>query len=216
MSPKLAARITIVSAVAFIVILALLHFTEPEFDPSWRLISEYELGKYGWLMRVAFFSMALASVGLFIAVRSQIRGVLGSVGLALLLVIAVGVIIGGIFTTDPITAPANTRSTTGALHGLGGALSFPLIPIAALLTSLSLVRRNQAWVSARPTLLWTTALIWLSLAAFIAITVIQYQPVPGPDLMWGWPNRAVVVAYCIWLIFVARHAMKVAQETSAA
>jgi Protein of unknown function (DUF998) len=59
------------SASAFLIILFLLHFLEPEFDPSWRLISEYELGNYGWLMRVAFFSMAVGSISLFITLRSQ-------------------------------------------------------------------------------------------------------------------------------------------------
>ena len=41
--------------IAFLGILTLLHFIEPEFNPAWRMISEYEIGKYGVLMRVAFF-----------------------------------------------------------------------------------------------------------------------------------------------------------------
>lgn len=52
---KTAARITVVLSVTFLAILFLLHFLEPEFDPSWQMISEYQLGRYGWTMSLAFF-----------------------------------------------------------------------------------------------------------------------------------------------------------------
>ena len=48
-----AACVAVVLSAAFLALLALLHFLEPDFDPSWRMISEYELGRYGWLMRLA-------------------------------------------------------------------------------------------------------------------------------------------------------------------
>jgi len=50
------ARVAVALSVTFLALLALLHFLEPEFDPSWRMISEYELGRYGWLMTIAFFA----------------------------------------------------------------------------------------------------------------------------------------------------------------
>ena len=31
----------------FMIILTVLHFIEPEIDPSWNFISEYQTGKYG-------------------------------------------------------------------------------------------------------------------------------------------------------------------------
>lgn len=41
------ARFALMFGIAFLLLLASLHLIEPEFDPSWRMISEYELGKYG-------------------------------------------------------------------------------------------------------------------------------------------------------------------------
>ena len=41
-----AARMVVIFSTTFIAILFLLHFLEPEFDPSWRMISEYELGRW--------------------------------------------------------------------------------------------------------------------------------------------------------------------------
>lgn len=54
------------AAAAFVVLLAALHVLKPELDPSWRMGSEYAIGDYGWVMRIAFFSMALSCVALFV------------------------------------------------------------------------------------------------------------------------------------------------------
>jgi Protein of unknown function (DUF998) len=75
-------------------LLAGLHALKPEFDPSWRMISKYEIGRFGWLMQIAFFSWALGNTSLFVALRSHIRSTFGNVGVALLLVVAIGMIIG--------------------------------------------------------------------------------------------------------------------------
>jgi Protein of unknown function (DUF998) len=130
---RISAQITIVATSLFVVLLGLLHLLEPEFDPKWRLISEYELGNYGWLMRIAFYSLAAGCISLFIAIRAQIRGIGGTIGLVLLLVIAVGLTIGGIFTTDPITTPADAH-TFGSCrfrgvdhHGIAFAAPRPVI-----------------------------------------------------------------------------------------
>ena len=39
--------ISIIFAVVFLVILILLHFLKRELDPAWRMISEYEIGRFG-------------------------------------------------------------------------------------------------------------------------------------------------------------------------
>lgn len=45
------ARLSIASGVLFILLLGSLHLLEPEFDPTWRFISEYALGRFGWLIK---------------------------------------------------------------------------------------------------------------------------------------------------------------------
>ena len=37
---------TIVFAAMFLALLILLHVLKPEFDPTWRMISEYEIGRF--------------------------------------------------------------------------------------------------------------------------------------------------------------------------
>ena len=52
-----AALLSLGLVAGFLFLLITLHFIEPEFDPNWRWISEYELGRYGWLMQIAFWKL---------------------------------------------------------------------------------------------------------------------------------------------------------------
>jgi hypothetical protein len=146
-----AARLSFAAAATFVVLLAALHFIKPGLDPSWHFISEYAIGDYGWIMVLAFLSLALGYVTLFVAIRSQLRTVVGRVGLALLLVSALGLTIAAVFTTDPITVSKDAATTEGTLHNLGGTLGLAM-PFAAALIGWKLAR-NPAWSSAKRPLL---------------------------------------------------------------
>jgi hypothetical protein len=200
---QFAAHVSIAATAVFLVLLVVLHLLKPEFDPSWRMISEYEIGPFGWLMQVAFFSWALGSASLFVAVKPHIRTTSGNVGLALLLVAAVGMIIGGIFIPDSITTSRNALSTASKWHSVGGALAILPMPIIATLVSWSLVRHNQAWISGRRLILSLTALTWLSLGGFLLVAVVQHNGRAGPHAVLGWLNRAFAVAFSMWLMAVA-------------
>jgi Protein of unknown function (DUF998) len=196
--PEIAARAALGAGVGFVLLLVLLHVLRPDLDPSWRVISEYALGDFGYLMIIAFLVLSAGYVSLFVAIRSQVPTIWGKVGLALLLVSAAGLAIAGVFVTDPITTPAADRSMTGRLHEVGAFLD--LTPLAAPLISWSVARRNPNWATARRSLLWTAWLPLLGLLIFIGATVIFGQQEPGPDAPIGWPNRFLMITYCIWLI----------------
>jgi hypothetical protein len=42
-----AAWLAIAASAATLLLLASLHFLSPEFDPSWRMVSEYAFGHFG-------------------------------------------------------------------------------------------------------------------------------------------------------------------------
>jgi hypothetical protein len=44
---------------------------------------------------------------------------------------------------------------------------------------------------------------------FIGSTVIFGQGTPGPEAPVGWPNRLLMITYCIWLIVFAWQALRV-------
>ncbi|RJO61969.1 DUF998 domain-containing protein [candidate division WS5 bacterium] len=195
------ARISIATTLTFLLLLAILHVIKPEIEPSWRMISEYEIGNFGWLMQVAFFSWALGSISLSIALWPHLRTIAGRIGAVLLLVASLGMAIGGLFVTDPITTATDAFSTAGILHSVGGVLMIFSAPFIVALISWSLLRHNPFWVRARHWLLWPAALVWLSLVAYFVI--LFSAGAVGPDVPIGWPNRIFVLAYSIWVLAAA-------------
>lgn len=132
------------------------------------------------------------------------------IGLALMLVSALGLVIAAAFTTDPITATGDAVTTEGTLHNLGGTLGLAM-PFAAAFVGWKLVR-NPAWSSARRPLLWATGLALLAfLASFVSLGVMVSQSggTFGPDVPVGWPNRIEILAYSVWLMVVARQATRI-------
>jgi hypothetical protein len=208
-----AARLSFAAAAMFVVLLAALHFIKPELDPSWHFISEYAIGEYGWIMVVAFLSLALAYIGLFVSLLSQLRTIAGRIGLALLLVSALGLTIAAIFTTAPITVSENAVTTEGTLHNLGGTLGIAM-PFAAALIGWKLAR-NPAWSSARRPLVWATGLALVAfLVSFVSLGVMVSLSGGefGADVLVGWPNRIEIVSYSVWLMVVARQAIRVRSQ----
>jgi hypothetical protein len=205
-----AAGISFAAAALFFILFAALHFLEPEFDPSWRFISEYELGQYGWIMAIAFLSLMVSSASLFVAIRTQIRTVGGSVGLFFLLVSSVGFGLAAIFTTDPITA--TTATAHGMVHNtaaiLGGNISG-----AAYLLGWSLAR-NRAWASSRRALLWITGLGFTGnvAALWMQALVAQAHAKFGPQVLVGWPNRVLIVAFAGWMLALAWRVLQLCRQ----
>jgi hypothetical protein len=60
-SPLVQARLSLGLVATFLGLLALLHFLEPEFN-SGHLISEYQLGRHGWMMSLAFCSFGIGAM----------------------------------------------------------------------------------------------------------------------------------------------------------
>jgi hypothetical protein len=211
------ARLSLAAAATFVLLLAALHVIKPELDPSWRFVSEYAIGDYGWIMMAAFVSLGLSCATTFAAVRRHVGTTGGRIGLGVLLAVAAALAMAGVFVMDPITAAPDELTTHGSLHGLAAMIGIPGFPVAALLLSRSLAR-NRAWSSARPSLRWTAHLTWITLVLMfgaMAVLLPQNGGTFGPDVPIGWPNRLLVGAHCAWLVVVGRHAMLVSQAAGA-
>jgi len=211
---KSAARISVILSSVFLAILVLMHFLEPEFDPSWRMISEYELGRFGWMMSLAFFCWGGSVLALLVALWPSLRTIGGMIGRWWLVLISIALFGAGIFITNPITDDA--VSTADTLHSVFGVFVILTFPIAATIVARSLAR-NPEWASARRRLLWGTLLVWLGPLAFFGSIIISNALNPaagrvGPEVLLGWPNRFMVVVYHLWLIIAALHAAKLSRQ----
>jgi hypothetical protein len=99
---RTAARLSLGLSVTFLVLLTVLHVLEPEFN-SGHLISEYQLGDYGFLMSLAFCLLGASAtlVALSLGPRLQTRG--GRVGWWGLLLVGAAFLVGGSQFTSSIT-----------------------------------------------------------------------------------------------------------------
>jgi hypothetical protein len=192
----------VIFALLFIVILILLHFLKPEFDPKWRMISEYEIGKYGWFMRIAFFSWGLSTLSvLFILIKNGNGTLLHYMWLSILVVALFGA---GIFKTDPIIEA--TKSISNKLHTISGSLVILTFPILATILCFRYTKLN--FVNDPILLIGITVLTWITQFGFFSSISISQKKDPkagrvGPTIYLGWPNRIMVLIYALWLITFA-------------
>jgi len=191
-------------SVCFILILILLHFLKRELDPKWRMISEYEIGKHGWLMRFAFVSWGLSVLFLTIHLASSVSkfSLVATVWLAIIVFAMFGA---AAFITDPITEIS--RSVRNTLHTICGVvviLTFPIISTIVAVTISGIVKHEQI-----PFLILATALTWVGLIGFFASSWISRKRDPsagrvGPTIYLGWPNRIMVLFYSSWICTISR------------
>jgi len=183
----------------FLIILTALHFLEPEFDPSWRMISEYELGKFGWLMSIAFCCWAGGFFSISMAALPFLQSSSGKIAKWWYLIISLAHVGASIFYPQAITD--TDRGSIDKIHSLCGFIMIFTLPIASIFFSKALLKHEA--FQAKKIRIWTYCiLLWIGLISFITASTI-YHPVGrnfGPENLIGWPNRLLVVCYTIWLI----------------
>jgi hypothetical protein len=162
------------------------------------------------MMQLAFFAWALGYCALLAAIRPRLRSRSGRLGTALLLASAAGLVIAGVFTTDPVTTHGTAATTSGKLHAFGGMLG-TLMPAAVALVTWNLVR-SPAWSQARRALgVAAGAALAGFLVSFVWMGVLLSGSggAFGPDVPVGWPNRLEVLLYCVWLLVAAWQAGRI-------
>lgn len=194
----------IATGIAFLSLI-ILHLVSPEFQPSWRMVSEYANGRHGWLLSLMFASWGLGSVALAVALGPSVTGALGRVGLVFLVLAGAGEMMAAMFDI-------NHR-----LHGLAAMIGIPSLPVAAVLLTTALGRAGTS--SAPPA--WAAHLTWISfvlmggaMALFMRSLAqagigVSAQAAPLTTLpagvmpFVGWANRLLVVAYMVWIVVAA-------------
>ena len=218
-----AARISFGFALAFVAILAALHVLEPEFNVGGHLISEYELGTYGWLMSLAFFCLGGASLALWYAIKPDLVTVGGRVGSWWLLLTAIAYVGAGLFHPDTSTGlglpedPAKVNrqavapTLSASLHGLFGVIVIVSSPIVFSLLYRSLAK-NPQWAAQRRSVRWATVLAWIGLLSF-PVSLALYSAIQRPvgfdyRVIVSLVNRFMILTYAAWLAVVAQRRMQ--------
>ena len=202
---------SIVFASVFLAILFTLHLLKRELDPAWRMISEYEIGRFGWMMRLAFFCWGASVLALLITIWPTLLPISGTISRWWFVLIVIALFGAGIFKTDPITD--DTHSLVNTIHKLRGMIVILTFPIAATLAVRSLLY-NPLWSAYQGLLIFGIVLAWIGVIAYFATIIISRIKDPkagevgGPHVYMGWPNRFNVVTYIIWIIIAAVIALR--------
>ena len=202
------AILAIGTSVAVLVLLFVLHILSPEFNPAWRMVSEYANGKYAWVLSLLFFLWGVGSLALAYTLWPHLPTTMGKVGLFFLIAAGIGEAMAAVFDINH------------KLHSLSAMIGIPSLAIAAMFISITLVQ-TEPWSTARNSLLLTANLTWVSILLMgiaFAVMMATYAQAGG-DLsasaevvttlpkgviaLVGWANRFLIVVYCAWVTTVA-------------
>jgi hypothetical protein len=196
-----AAGVAVLATFVAFASLVILHVVSPEFQPSWRMVSEYANGRHGWLLAVMFATWGLGSFALAMALGPVTHGWLGRIGLLFLVLAGIGEMMAAFFDI-------NHR-----LHGPAAMIGVPSLPIAAVLLTIALRRSGE--LVAPPA--WTMHVTWISFVLMAAAMMlfmrslsqagVDLSPRAGPltalpagvTPVVGWANRLLLAAYMLWV-----------------
>ena len=202
------ASVVLVSGILSLLCLLALHLVSPEFKPGWRMVSEYALGKYKWLLTLFFIFWSLSSLSSASLLWPLVTSIWARAGVLLIVVSGIGAFMGGLFDVNH------------KLHGLSALLGIPTLPAGTLLISYHLITYEQ-WTIHRFAILTAAHITWISLV-FMAISMMilfsgfKKAGIPmGPGVkppstlpegvtgINGYANRILIVSQIGWLLVIA-------------
>jgi hypothetical protein len=170
-----------------------LHFLRPDYNPLQRFISEYAVGSYGIVMRLAFFCLSAGSLALAISLYRSISGSARSyTALILLLGWSICVFIAGIFPTD-LAGSAETSS--GSIHDKASLIGFVSIVLASFF--LLRFRRDEKWKKHYRSSLLLSLIMMITFLTFMASIIMEFRFI-------GLIQRLFIMAVLLWLVITAR------------
>ena|GEM_PF-928953 len=185
------------SGCVFLTVL-LLHFTQPDLNPLSRLVSEYALGKQGWLLTVALMSFAVSALALAGALAVTSNAIRLRIGIVLLVIWGLCAIFAALFHTDPIP-PRGPLSLSGTIHTIAANIGFFSLTGAILACSWHLRAIYGRSV-------WTRVITWLALASVISLILFLIAFVVAVTFglfVHGLFERLVIAVDLAWLSTVA-------------
>ncbi|MEV4111043.1 DUF998 domain-containing protein [Nonomuraea sp. NPDC049695] len=200
-SSAVTARLSSAAILAYQILLLAAIFIKPEVDPTHKPVSEYAIGRHGWVMVLAFLMAASSYACLLAAVRPLVRGRAGRIGLAILAVCVIGTIGVGVFVADPVDTPLSDLTTRGTVHAVSGLAALVLLPFAALLITRDLARTAAGAASV---LRWAA---WLPLSGLVLHWLVSVVVPPE-----GWPPRFLFLTYALWILVLNAQILRIPRQ----
>jgi uncharacterized membrane protein YidH (DUF202 family) len=184
---KSIAFISLFGCTAFVVIVCLLHFLRPDKNRLSCFVSEYAVGNYGWLMTLAFYTLAIAAALLLIGL---LQGYKASATACITFgIFSVGILLAGIFPTDVPVEPPTTR---GLILGFAALIALLNLGISMIAWG-NVFKKNENWKSfAKPS-------IFYGVVSLVLLIIF----VGSPILFRGLTQRILLGWDISWLLLVS-------------
>lgn len=195
-SPTALTKVVTYATFAVACLLLLLHVIEPEFDPTWRMVSEYANGEYGFLMRLTFLLTAVGTFSVALMLKRIKESKLAKAAAVSFFISTVGIILAASFNQDPLTSKEMTFA--GNMHAVSTLLGIPGFAIGSLLGGLWLKRQG---LGAKAAVIGS-----LTLLSFIAMMTYLFTGITSAGMVEGtytgiW-NRIAWVAMIVDLLYL--------------
>ena len=171
-------------------------FTKPDYSAIHNTISELALGAHGWVQSANFLLFGVLLIAFAAGLRQLFPTGRASVfGPLLLGLSGLGLIVSGIFPTDPISTTSNTLA--GTIHNMAALLVFST-QSAACFVYARRFRQEPAW---RGYGLYSVITGVITPVLFIAF-VVQFVDTPYGGLV----QRVFTTIIWLWIAAIAFHA----------
>jgi hypothetical membrane protein len=204
----------------FVLVFLVEGLTRPGYSPWRHFVSQLALSDQGWEQTANFLVCGVLVLAFALRMRRSLGTGKGmTFGPILLTIFALGLLVAGLFTTDPALGyppgvPVPVPPTThGTIHGLAGLVVFLSLPVACFV----MARRfagDPRWRGWAAYSILTGVLI---LACFIASNVVSVLDATGkwPDAPTGGVQRVAIIAGWSWIALLALRLLRDARAAGA-
>lgn len=150
-------------------------------------VSEYAVGKYSWLMTIAFYALSLASTLLLFGLSLQVTSSI--ICKTTLGFFSIGILLAGIFPTD---VPGFPQTTDGLIHGLAALFALLSLAISMIVWGISFKKNDELKTFAKPSVL-------LGITSLILLIIFIASPIG----FRGLTQRILLVCDIGWLLIIS-------------
>jgi hypothetical protein len=199
----------------FIIVFLIEGATRPGYSPWRNYVSSLSLSSEGWMQVANFIICGVCCLGFALGLRRSLGHGRGATwGPLLLAVFSLGLLVAGVFATDPNLGypPGSSvhngpQTLHGTVHGLAGLVVFTSLPAACFV----LARRFAGDPTWRGWALYSVVTGVLMLAFFVASTATSALDESGalPNAPTGLLQRAAIVIGFGWVTLLAARLLSI-------
>ena len=191
----------------FVIVALIEGATRPGYNPLRNYVSDLAMSDQGWVQVANFIVCGALCLAFAIGFRRAIGdGCLINVTTILFVLFGLGLIVAGLFATDPHLdyppgVPAGRTTSHGAIHGLAGLVVFSSLSAAALVLGFYFARTPD-WRRWSP---WSIVVGVLIPVCFVVFNVTATMDMSGnwPSAPTGLIQRVAIIAGWGWLAALA-------------